>query len=67
MSEIINKYLEIAAFAMWGSGGSGFDTLLRPVTKQGNAFRKIVDENPDKFHSCMYFSDGSMMTNCKLP
>lgn len=64
MNDIINKYPEIAAFALWGSGGTDVDTLLRPGTKQGNAFSKIVDDNPEHFRSCVHFSDGTVMPTC---
>ncbi|MFC1610725.1 hypothetical protein ACFL6C_07195 [Myxococcota bacterium] len=64
MNEIINKYPEISAFALWGSGGE-MDTLLRPGTKQGDAFKKIIDDNPDSFRSCVHFSDGTKMPTCR--
>jgi hypothetical protein len=65
MTEIIQKHPEIAAFALWGSGGSDVDPLLRPGAKQGNAMRKIIDDHPDHFRSCVHLSDGTVMPNCK--
>lgn len=70
------SYPEISAFIMWFDSmmmeetPSGdlveMDLLMQiePGTKEGEAFRDFVEQNPDYFHSCVRFSDGSMVANC---
>lgn len=72
-NELLTRYPEIHGFSMWSNLASAdaksasywpYDNLIRPNTQQGNALKEIIDANPSKFHSCVYFSDGSMMPNC---
>jgi hypothetical protein len=41
-----------------------FDCLIRPGTIQADTLKSIIDANPGKFHSCVYFSDGSIHPHC---
>ena len=42
-----------------------FDCLIRPGTIQADTLSAIIDRNPEKFHSCVYFSDGSLHPFCQ--
>jgi hypothetical protein len=41
-----------------------FDCLIRPGTIQADTLKSIINANPEKFHSCVYFSDGSIHPHC---
>jgi hypothetical protein len=36
-----------------------FNIQVEPGTKEGEAFRQIIEAHPDRFHSRVYFSDGT--------
>ena len=66
LSELM-KYPQINAFAMWSQSSpevDPFNFLIRPDTPGGEAFQRVIDDNPTYFHSCVYFSDGSQMPTC---
>jgi hypothetical protein len=67
MNELITEYPEVGGSAMWSqiAGLDPMDALVRPGTAQGDAFREIVEANAVRFHSCVYFSDGSQMPTCE--
>ncbi len=67
LNALITQYPDVAGFAMWSqiAGLDPMDALVRPGTAQGEAFRELVDANPDRFSSCVYFSDGSRMPTCE--
>lgn len=67
LTELI-KHPQVNAFAMWSQSSpevDPFNFLIRPNTPEGEAFKKVIDDNPDYFHSCIYFSDGSQIPTCK--
>jgi hypothetical protein len=65
---------EVHAFVMWIDWRAylhrapvedvDFQMQDEPETQEGEAFRRFVVRNPDYFHSCVRFSDGSMVANC---
>ncbi len=68
--EIITEYPEIHGFSMWSyspywANKFPWDCLIRPNTKQAASFQKVISDNPDRFHSCVYFSDGSRIPTCE--
>ena len=67
LNELVSKYPEVGGFAMWSQieGLDPMDALVRPGTAQGDAFRGIVEANPARFRSCVYFSDGTRMPACE--
>ena len=61
------KYQEIGAFAWWSSAGdlgNRFEFLPKPGTLQGDALKKVVSENKNYFHSCVYFENDDSIPNC---
>jgi hypothetical protein len=70
LSLLVNDYPEIGAFIMWSDGAPmepgepPFAMQVEPGTKEGEAFRRFVERNPDYFHSCVHLSDGSTVANC---
>lgn len=71
---ILEDHPQVAAFVLWSYADFfgdpelpfyfPFDCLLRPNTQQGEAFRAIIDANPDRFHSCVEYSDSTSMPTC---
>jgi hypothetical protein len=57
MNEILKKYPEIKAFALWGAPLSSGeeDCLIRPNTPEGDAFKKKDKYNPNYINTCVYF------------
>jgi hypothetical protein len=70
LNHILDNHLEIGAISMWsdpppGDDSFSFSCLVRPGTQQGNAFRQVVEDNSDRFHSCAHFTDGTRVPNCQ--
>ncbi|MDH5738789.1 MAG: hypothetical protein OEY77_00525 [Nitrospira sp.] len=66
---ILATYPQIQGFAMWSAHPSWmsyfpWDCLIRPNTRQGKALKATFSANPQKFHSCVYLSDGKLHPNC---
>ena len=63
------QYPQVNGFAMWVDSFDpiGFPThaLIRPNTHQGNAFKRVVESNPSRFHSCIYYSYGIVHPHCR--
>jgi len=55
---LLMKHENIKAFAMWVGS-----CQIRPGTPEGDAFKELVAENPDSFHSFVRFSDGTSAGN----
>ena len=69
LPRILTSYPQIQGFAMWSAHPSWmsyfpWDCLIRPNTQQGKALKTTFSENPQKFHSCVYLSDGKLHPNC---
>lgn len=69
LERILTTYPQIQGFAMWSAHPSWmsyfpWDCLIRPNTQQGNALKATFSANPQKFHSCVYLSDGKLHPNC---
>jgi hypothetical protein len=71
LNHFIINYPEINGLSFWTwhplwmvSDFWPFDCLIRPGTIQADTLKSIMNANPGKFHSCVYFSDGSLHPNC---
>lgn len=74
-ADFLPKYPEIGGISLWSDHPSfhtpntpaffPFDCLIRPGTKQAAAFRKVLNDNPGKFHSCVYFSNQTTIPTCQ--
>ncbi len=71
LNEIIQRQPEIKGFGMWSDSADlvqanpNVGYLIKPNTERGDAFKAVVSNNPDYFHECIYFSDGSKIPTCK--
>ena len=66
LRDFLNNYPEIRGFALWGSAQpeeQGFDCLIRPNTSEAAVFKKIIQEQPERWHSNAYFSDDTKILN----
>ncbi len=68
---LIEHHPKVQGFSMWSwhpfwmiADFFPYDCLIRPGTAQGDKLREIIDANADYFHSCVYFSDGTLMPTC---
>jgi hypothetical protein len=64
---ILTKHPEIKGFSLWGDAfeeGYVANRQVRPNTPAAIALRKIITENPEKFHSCVRFSKGYRFPHC---
>jgi hypothetical protein len=60
MEELLTNNPEIKAAVFWGGKPTdAYPCMIAPNTPGGDALRNVIDNNPDKFHSCVQFSDGS--------
>jgi hypothetical protein len=70
LNVLIKQYPEISAFVLWFNSPDLMDGVIpflmqvEPGTPEGNAFKEVVRDNPDYFHSCVRFSDGTRVPNC---
>jgi len=66
VTELLTNHPDIHAFAMWSQSPDlpDFDFLIRPCSPEGLAFRDVVEAHSNRFHSCVYFSDGSRLPTC---
>jgi hypothetical protein len=72
LNALLDHYPQIAAFSLWydmgvmkeetpdgGTVDIPFDVQIEPGTPEGEAFREIVEAHPNRFHSRVFFSDGT--------
>jgi hypothetical protein len=62
---LIHEYPEIHGFIQWADLNPEEQGCGLSSGEDGTAFRRVVDANPDRFHSCVSFSDGSLQPNCR--
>ena len=61
---IVTDYPEIGAVIFWGDDSNiGLECLVDPGP-EADAFNSVMTANPDSFHSCVTFSDGTSPPGC---
>jgi len=62
LNHFLSNYPEINGFMLWGD--YDMDCQIEPG-QEGDAFKAVIEANPDMFKSCVSLSDGSTLPGCE--